>query len=152
MLSVRGENAEMSSFCPAMHSNFHICLVTFSLHAYLSTIVISQSAELPKYRIWGNVRCYPLTALCNSWACVRVILLQGRKVPLIGNKTVCLLCPLLLIMKLQLAQRPPHQSNPCWRTILCSLIYDYLHVQNDQIVTDLWQTDVFGHRKTSYWW
>lgn len=54
--------------------------------------------------------------------------LLARRVALTGNKTqFSFHCPLLLIIKMEFA----HQSNPCCRTSLRSLIYDYLHVQND---------------------
>lgn len=88
----------------------------------------NSSAELPKCRIWGNIRYYPLTALCNSWACVRGNPLREESRLNRKQNTVCLLCPLLLIIKMEFAQEPPHRSNPGWRTGLCSLIYDYLCV------------------------
>lgn len=69
------------------------------------TTPISQSAELPKSRMWGNVRYYPLTALRNSWACVRGNPLREEEGCLNRKQnTVCLLCPLLLIIKMEFEQ------------------------------------------------
>lgn len=88
---------------------------------YLTTL----NPELPKCRIWGNVRYYPMTALCNPWACVTSNPLREESRLNRKQNTVCLLCPQLLIIKMEFAQQ---KSNPRWRTSLRSLIYDYLHV------------------------
>lgn len=98
-------------------------------------------SELPTCGIWGNVRYYPTTALYNSWACVSRNLLRGESRLNRKQNTVCFLCPQLLIIKMEFVP----QSNPCWRTSRCSLIYDYLHVKSCQ-----WspmkekKTDTFG--------
>lgn len=75
----------------------------FILRSLLSHSSLSctnlPSCELPKHRIWGNVRCYPLTALCNSWAYVGNNPLTGERPCFSGKQnTVCLLHPWLLIM------------------------------------------------------
>lgn len=43
---------------------------TLQSHCSSSRYLTTLNPELPKCRIWGNVRYYPMTALCNSWACV----------------------------------------------------------------------------------
>ena len=86
------------------HLSFSAACSTGSATPRLTT-PISQSAELPKSRIWGNVRYYPLTALRNSWACVRGNPLREEEGCLNRKQnTVCLLCPLLLIIKMEFEQ------------------------------------------------
>lgn len=96
-------------------------------------------SELPTCGIWGNVRYYPTTALYNSWACVSRNLLRGESRLNWKQNTVCLLCPQLLIIKMEFVP----QSNPCWRTSPCSLIYDYLHVKSCQWSPMKEKTDTF---------
>ncbi len=112
------------------HCTFTILPHLTSLHRFHNML----SCQNVKFE---EIRYYPLTALCNSRACVRDNPLSGERSRPIGNKTVSLLCPLLLIIKMEWEQGSPHQSNPCWTTSLCSLIYDYFHVRNDQIVIDV---------------
>lgn len=98
---------------------------TLQRHCSSTCYLTTLNPELPKCRIWGNVRYYPMTALCNSWACVTSNPLSEESRLNRKQNTVCLLCPQLLIIKMEFAQQ---QSNPRWRTSPCSLIYDYLHV------------------------
>lgn len=95
---------------------------------FFEVALCGAKSELPKCGIWGNVRYYPMTALYNSWACVSRNPLRGESRLNRKQNTVCLLCPQLLIIKMEFAP----QSNPCLRTSPSSLIYDYLHVESCQ--------------------